>query len=59
ERQADRDAVLSTTAEDIRAFSKMVDDILKQNNICVYGGEEKIKANKDLFGGFINVEKKK
>jgi Zn-dependent M16 (insulinase) family peptidase len=58
ERQADRDAILSTTDENIRSFSKMIEDVLKQNNICVYGSEEKINANKNLFGGFINVEKK-
>ncbi|MCK7537561.1 MAG: hypothetical protein MZV63_44710 [Marinilabiliales bacterium] len=47
--KAERKEVLSTTPADIRAMEKMVQDILSQNAICVYGGEEKIKANQNLF----------
>ncbi len=56
--QADRDAILSTTAEDIRKYSKLVADVMKQNNLCVYGNQEKIEANKNLFGSLINIEKR-
>ncbi len=53
--KAERNAILTTTPEDIRAMEKMVKDILSQNAICVYGGQEKIKANSDLFKTTINV----
>jgi Zn-dependent M16 (insulinase) family peptidase len=47
--QTDRDAVLSTTAQDIRNFSGMIRDILDQKNICILGNEEKINQEKDIF----------
>jgi len=53
--KAERKDVLMTTPEDIRAMEKMVQDILSQNAICVYGGEEKIKSNKDLFKSTFSV----
>ena len=46
ELKSEREDVLSTTAEDIHGMSKMVGDILKQDAICVYGNEEKVKENK-------------
>ncbi len=49
EAQAERDAILSTSVEDIKSFKKLVEDVLNQNIICVYGNEEKIKENNDLF----------
>jgi len=55
--QRDRDAILSTTAEDIRGFSEMVGKILDQNAICVYGSADKIKQEKDLFKNLIRIEK--
>ena len=47
--------VLSTTKEDIRNMQKMVDDVIAQKAICVYGNEEKIKANKEIFGNIVSV----
>ncbi len=55
--QRDRDAVLSTKAEDIRGFSKLVKDVIGQNDICVYGNEEKIKSNQTLFKELVKIEK--
>ncbi|MDY0280560.1 MAG: insulinase family protein [Salinivirgaceae bacterium] len=57
--QKERDEILSTTAADIRTYSKLVADVLKQNNICVYGNKEKIEANKSLFGNLVSIEKRK
>lgn len=54
ERQADRDAVLSTTADDISAMSEMVKAVLDQEYYCVYGNNEKIEANRNLFLELIN-----
>lgn len=56
--QAIRDAVLSTTVDDIKGFSKMVSDVLQQNAYCVYGNEEKIQAEKDLFQKIIKLGEK-
>ena len=53
--KAEREAVLSTTSEDIVQMGKMVQDILDQNVICVYGNEEKVKANADLFGNLVSL----
>jgi Zn-dependent M16 (insulinase) family peptidase len=53
----ERKAVLSTTAEDIRSMKKMVQDILQQNEFCVYGSETKINENKLLFDKIIQIGK--
>lgn len=49
QKQRDREAVLSTTAEDVKSFQKMIADFLEQNTYCVYGNEEKVQENKALF----------
>lgn len=54
--QAERKAVLETTAQDIRNMEKLVRDIMKQNFICVYGNKEKIESVKDIFSNLIDVE---
>jgi hypothetical protein len=56
ELKAEREAVLSTTPADIKAMSKMVADILGQDAICVYGNDEKIKANAALFGELVKLD---
>ncbi|MGE5627687.1 MAG: insulinase family protein [Solirubrobacterales bacterium] len=53
--QRERLEVLETKVEDIRKYGDMIEDIMKQNYICVFGSEEKIKTNKDMFGSIINV----
>jgi len=53
----ERSAVLSTTVQDIKDFEKLVQDILKQNAFCVYGNEQKIKENKDLFLEMVIISK--
>ena len=55
--QKERDAVLSTTPQDIRDMSKFISEILKQNVVCVYGNDGIIKTNKDLFKNLITLEK--
>ncbi|MBP7460161.1 MAG: insulinase family protein [Candidatus Delongbacteria bacterium] len=47
--QQERHDVLSTKIEDIKLMEKMVRDVLSRNNYCVYGNEEKVKSNQDLF----------
>jgi len=49
DKQKLRDEVLSTKIEDIRSFSKLVQDVMKQHQLAVFGVETKLKDNKNLF----------
>ena len=51
--QAERAAVLSTTAEDIRAMAPLVEGLLKESAYCVYGNEQKLEGQKDLFKSLV------
>ncbi len=53
--QKERDEILSTKTEDIKALASMARDIAKNDFICVLGSESKIKENKDLFKQLVNV----
>lgn len=52
----EREEILSTTADDIRNMSKMVEDVLSQNIYCVYGNEDKIRENQQLFTALLSLE---
>lgn len=47
--QRERDQVLNAKDEDIRALKEYVQAVLRPNNLCVIGGEEKIEEQKQLF----------
>ncbi|MBR3722945.1 MAG: insulinase family protein [Selenomonadaceae bacterium] len=49
DRQKSRNEILSTRQADIRALSNLVGDAMNQNNLCVFGNEEIIKQNSDIF----------
>jgi Zn-dependent M16 (insulinase) family peptidase len=53
--QAERAAILATTREDIQGFEQLVRDVLNQEVICVYGNDQKVLDNKDVFGEVIKV----
>lgn len=53
--QKEREDVIATTPEDIQAYAKFVQDILNQENYCVYGNEAKIQERKDLFKALVQV----
>jgi Zn-dependent M16 (insulinase) family peptidase len=55
--QYDRDAVLSTTPHDIRGFSKLVADVLRQNALCVYGNSERLNADQLLFHSLVKIDR--
>ncbi|MCC5427068.1 insulinase family protein, partial [Clostridium botulinum] len=55
DRQREREDILSTNKETIKAFSDVINDIMKENYICVIGNEDKIKENKDRFNNIINL----
>lgn len=52
-----RSAVLNTSLSDIKSFSSMLKTVLEQNAYCVYGNDEKINSNKDLFGTTLKIIK--
>ena len=45
----ERRQILQATQEDIRALSKVVEAMLKAEQICVIGSEEKIEDEKEMF----------
>lgn len=49
DRQQIRDEVLSTTVADIREYATMIDALMKNNHICVFGNEDKVKEAAELF----------
>ena len=53
--QQERDAVLTTTAEDVKKYQEMVQKLLDQNIYCVYGNEEKLKSEEQLFKKLVNL----
>lgn len=50
-----RDEILSTTSQDIRNFAKLVDAVLKQDYLCVVGGDSKINENEKEFMAIKNI----
>ena len=54
-RQKTRREVLATGEAEIRALAELVDAGMKQNIYCVFGNEEKLKENSDLFSRLISV----
>lgn len=48
-RQQQRNQILATTQEDIRALADLVDACMKENAICVLGGSAKVNEAKDVF----------
>jgi len=56
ELQSERTAVLSTTLDDIKTYEKMLTEILASSPLCVYGNEEKLKQNGELFDKLIPLD---
>ena len=55
DRQQLRDEVLATRQEDIQALAALIEDCMKQDTICVFGNEVKLKENQEHFGELVNV----
>lgn len=45
----ERKDILSTTQKDIQCFSSLINEILRQDQICIVGNKEKIEVKKDIF----------
>ncbi|MFT3737290.1 MAG: hypothetical protein QM786_00870 [Breznakibacter sp.] len=54
-KQTERDEILSTTLDDLKAFKPMIEGILEQNTYCVYGNDEKLKSNQNLFDSLVKL----
>lgn len=55
DRQKERDEILQSRPDSIRKLAPLVEAAMKENYLCVLGNEEKIKANKDVFGKLVQV----
>jgi presequence protease len=53
-----RDEVLSTSQQDIRSMKKLMEDILAKKIFCVYGNEDKINAEKEVFNKIEKLDNK-
>ena len=53
--QEERDQILGACKEDIRALAGMIQAILDTNSFCVVGNEDKIEANRKVFGEVKNL----
>ena len=51
----ERQEVLHTTAQEIRALAPLVQSALKDENICVIGNDQKIEENKEIFNEIKNL----
>ncbi|MEW4413006.1 insulinase family protein [Clostridium sp. AN503] len=53
--QKERDQVLGATRDDIRALADLIRAVLATGSFCVVGNEEKIEANRAMFGVVENL----
>jgi presequence protease len=47
--EKEREEIVRTTVEDIKAQGDLIRDVMATNYLCVVGNEHKLKDNKDLF----------
>ncbi len=57
DRKKEREEVLNTKVEDIKAYSEIVNKAMDKDYLAVVGNEKEIKDNKDLFKNLVNVLK--
>jgi Zn-dependent M16 (insulinase) family peptidase len=56
--QQEREQILATKVADIKGYAEMIQKILQQQNICVYGNTDKIKAEQSSLKSLITPDKK-
>ena len=49
DRQQARDEILNTRQKDVRALAELVEDCMDENVLCVFGGQDKIQENQQVF----------
>lgn len=47
--QEERNQILDATQEDIRSLHRVTEAVLKADQLCVIGGEDKIEENREIF----------
>ena len=47
--------MLNVTPKNIKEFTEIIAEMMKENCICVLGNEAMLKENKTLFGSLIPV----
>lgn len=55
--QQERNEILHTSLKDIKDYGDMLRDVTRQNTFCIFGNEKKLKENKEIFSGLINLSK--
>lgn len=50
DRQKSRNEIIATKQEDIRRVADIIDDCMKADCLCVFGNEELLRKEKDIFG---------
>ena len=55
--QKERNQVLDAQKEDIRALADLIRAILDTGSLCVVGNEDKIEANRGMFGRVENLSR--
>ncbi|MBO6304396.1 MAG: insulinase family protein [Selenomonadaceae bacterium] len=55
DRQKSRNEILSARQKDVRDLSKLIRRVMEENNVCVFGNEENLKANADVFKNLVKV----
>ena len=55
--QNTRTQILNTTLEDIKKAVEILKEFEAKGSVCVYGGEEKIKANANIFNQIVKLTK--
>ena len=51
-----RHEILTTSAEDIRAFAPMIREMINRNLYCVFGGEERLEKESHLFSNLLRLK---
>lgn len=55
--QKERDQVLKATCRDIQALAPLIQAVLDTGSLCALGNEDKIEANRDMFGEVTSLTK--
>ena len=52
-----RDEIINTTVNDVKTAVEILKAFAEKGSVCVYGGEEIIKANANLFENILKLTK--
>ena len=55
--QEERNQILAVRQADITKLADLVDDAMKQNYLCVFGNEQKVKENENIFDHLTSIQK--